>query len=341
MRQRGSRHRKAWGILGDSNALAAMLWDDNRRSDCPEVLARMKLREYMARHRYGLLRYALLAALVAAGIWLRRIEPIAASASLTTWRPWARSTAVTLYFLRGQTLFPVSRRLPASADLPRVTLQSLIDGPSNVSGLANPIPPGVRIQSLRITGGVAHIDLSPEIHGESGMKVAEISIVETMTGLPGIDSVALSVDGQAAGEPAKRQPLLYYASSDGLVAIPVAAATPRAAVDAYLAGPADQQFTGLPRDVRLLHYEYDPAKRLASLNVSYTPSIRTLAIEKPERMRFALLGLIATLTEFPQVRAVQLDFEGRARLGLGQCSDLLRTPQPRPELLNDERLLGR
>jgi hypothetical protein len=41
------------------------------------------------------------------------------------------------------------------------------------------------------------------------------------------------------------------------------------------------------------------------------------------------------------VQAVRIDFEGRTRLGLGQCSDLLRVPQPRPELLNDERLLGR
>jgi len=57
-------------------------------------------------------------------------------------------------------------------------------------------------------------------------------------------------------------------------------------------------------------------------------------------MRLLLLGLIASLTEFPSVGAVRLDFEGQSRLGLGQCSDLLRTPQKRPELLNDERLLG-
>ena len=295
----------------------------------------------MARQRYRLLRYALLAALVVAGLWLRRVEPTEASASLTAWRPWARSTVVTLYFLRGRTLFPVSRRLSATADLPRDTLQSLIDGPSNESGLTNPIPPGVRIQSLRITGDIARVDLSGEIHGESETNLAETSVVETMTALPGIDSVALSVNGKPAGEPAQRQPLLYFTSDDGLVAIPVSAATPQAVVDAYLASPADAQFTGLPRDVRLLNYEYDPAKRLASLNFSYTASIRTMAIEKPERIRFALLGLIASLTDFRQVRAVQLDFEGRTRLGLGQCSDLLRTPQPRPELLNDERLLGR
>jgi Sporulation and spore germination len=99
--------------------------------------------------------------------------------------------------------------------------------------------------------------------------------------------------------------------------------------------------TGLPSDVRLLNYGYDPADHSVALNFSYKPSVRTLALETPDKMRFVLLGLIASLTEFPEVEAVQLDFEGRTRLGVGQCSDLLRTRQTRPELLNDERLLGR
>ena len=140
---------------------------------------------------------------------------------------------------------------------------------------------------------------------------------------------------------ATRVPLLYYASATGLVAVPVSATTPRAAVATYLAGPTDRSLTGLPADVRLLNYAHDPADGSLSLNFSYTPSVRTLALEHPERMRLLLLGLIASLTEFPSVRTVRLDFEGQTRLGLGQCSDLLRTPQPRPELLNDERLLGR
>ena len=66
---------------------------------------------------------------------------------------------------------------------------------------------------------------------------------------------------------------------------------------------------------------------------------RELALDNPARMRTVLLGLIASLTEFPEVRAVRLDFGGHTRLGLGECSDLLGTPQPRPELLNDERFL--
>jgi spore germination protein GerM len=132
---------------------------------------------------------------------------------------------------------------------------------------------------------------------------------------------------------------LYYASANGLVAVPTSISSPRAALEAFLSGPSDPELTGFPSDVRLLSYEYAETNRSLSLNFTYTPSIRTLALDKPERMRLVLLGLIASLTEFPGVRTVQLDFQGQTRLGLGQCSDLLRSPQPRPQLLNDERLL--
>ena len=186
---------------------------------------------------------------------------------------------------------------------------------------------------------VAQIDLSA---GEGDLtQEAETAIVETMTALSGVNSVTLSLEGKPVTDLAKRRPLLYYASANGLVAVPVADTTPRAAINTYLAGPPDPRLSGLPADVRLLKYEYNPAAGLVSLNFSYTPSVRALALDHPERVRFVLLGVVASLTEFAGVQAVQLDFEGRTRLGLGQCSDLLRAPQPRPELLNDERLLGR
>jgi spore germination protein GerM len=273
---------------------------------------------------------------------MRGLSPANATGGSAKWWPWQKSKIVTLYFPDGQVFFPVSRRMPTNDDLPRAALQALLAGPSPGSGLTNPMPRGVEIRSFHLADGVAQIDLSRAIGDQGGeINSAETAIVDTMTALPGVTSVALSVEGQPLSEPAKRVPLLYYASANGLVAVPAAVTTPRATVDVYLAGPVDPELTGLPRDIRLLKYELDQAQGVVSLKFSYTPSVRELAVDKPERMRFALLGLITTLTELPQVRAVRLDFEGRTRLGLGQCSDLLRTPQPRPELLNDERLLGR
>jgi len=293
-------------------------------------------------HLRLLLRFLLFATLIGAGFWARSLPPLRVTPGLAGWWPWKPTTMVTLYFADGRFLFPVSRRMPTSDDLPRAALEALLAGPSAGSGLTNPIPPGVAIRSFQLAGGVAHVNLSAAVFGEDGdTHAAETAIVETMTALPGVTSVALRVEGKSLAESARRTPLLYYASAIGLAAVPVSVTDPRAALTTYLSGPPDPELTGLPRDVRLLGYEHDPADGVLSLNFTYTPSVRALALDRPERMRLLLLGLIAGLTEFPQVRAVQLDFEGHTRLGMGQCSDLLRTPQPRPALLNDERLLGR
>lgn len=253
--------------------------------------------------------------------------------------PWTTTTMVTLYFSDGPFLFPVSRRMRSNDDLPHAALQALVAGPSAAGRLKNPIPPGVEIRSFRIADGVAYIDLSALPDQHTARHSAETAIVETLTALRGVTSVELSVEGKIAAESARRVPLLYFASANGLVAIPIMVMKPRDALEQYLSGPSTPELTGLPPDVRLLAYDYNPADGLLSLKFSYTPSVRALAMDRPDRMRTVLLGLIASLTEFSEVRAVQLDFGGQTRLGLGQCSDLLRTPQPRPTLLNDERLL--
>ena len=249
---------------------------------------------------------------------------------------------VTLYFAEGEFLFPVSRRMPANDNLHRAALQALIDGPGASTGLKRSIPSGVQIHSIKLVDAIAQIDLSAAfLQEDADVSMAKTAVVVTMTALPGVTSVMLSVEGKPLAESAQRVPLLYYASASGLVAVPASAKDPRSALTAYLSSPADPELTGFPPDARLLNYRYDPADRFLSLNFTYSPSVRTLALDKPQRMRLLLLGLITTLTEFPEVQAVRLDFQGQTRLGLGQCSDLLRTPQPRPQLLNDERLLGR
>jgi spore germination protein GerM len=281
-----------------------------------------------------------LVAVLAIGLWLRSLSPTTSTLALANWWPWTRATTVTLYFADGQFLFPVSRRMPANDALPHAVLQTLLAGPRVGTGLKNPIPQGVEIRSIQLAGGVAHIDLSTAfLDNDSQASAAEASVVRTMTSLPGVNSVVLSVEGTTLAGGATRVPLLYYPSANGLVALRASSESPGQALTEYLSGPEDPELTGLPRDARLLTYDYDPGDGLLSLNFAYSPSVRSLALDRPERMRLLLLGLITTLTEFSEVRAVQLDFEGQTRLGLGQCSDLLRTPQPRPQLLNDERLL--
>lgn len=281
-----------------------------------------------------------LLALLAAGFWLRSLSLRDAPFRFAAW-PWIRTATATLYFSDGKFLFPVSRPMRLNKDLPSAALHALLAGPDARSSLKSWIPSGTEIRTFSVSGGMTHIDLSGTFLEGSNPELAKAALIDTMTALPDVRSVALSVEGKPVAASTNRRPLLYYASANGLVAVPVSVSGARTAIDAYLSGPSDAELTGFPSDVRLLGYEYAEANRSLSLNFTYTPSIRTLALDKPERMRIVLLGLIATLTEFPDVRTVQLDFQGQTRLGLGQCSDLLRTPQPRPQLLNDERLLDR
>jgi spore germination protein GerM len=310
--------------------------------DRPPQLRRTTVRSRKANDRLARLPQIFgLLAVLAAGFWLRSLSPGKTASPLGEW-PWARTAAVTLYFSDGQSLFPVSRRMPVNTELPSAVLRALLAGPDARSSLKNWIPYGTEIRSFDLAGEVARIDLSDAfLNRNSRPDLAKAAIIETMTALPGVSSVALSVEGKPVATVAARMPLLYFGSANGLVALPVSASGPRAALSAYLSGPGDSELTGFPPDVRLMNYNYDRSKLFLSLNFTYTPSIRTLALDKPERMRLVLLGLIASLTEFPEVRTVQLDFQGQTRLGLGQCSDLLRTPQSRPQLLNDERLLER
>jgi spore germination protein GerM len=283
----------------------------------------------------------LLTILVGTGVWVRSLSPASTADARPAWWPWTPPPIATLYFPDGQHLFPVSRRLSATDDLPRATLQAWLDGPRASSGLTKPIPANVQIRSFSVSNAVAHIDLSSGFAGGEDSSAATAALVETMTAVPGVRAVSLSVDGRTVSPPAARTPLSYYASLNGLVSVPSTARTARDAISTYMAGPPDTALTGLPGDVRLLKYAYEEDDGLVSLDFSYTPSVRTLALEKPDIMRSVLLGLIASLTEYADVAAVRIDFDGHSRLGLGECSDLLRTPQRRPRLLNDERLLGR
>jgi spore germination protein GerM len=312
----------------------------------PALLLAIKMKA-ASRWQSALLWLVLVGLLCGGGFWLRGLTIGNTKPGVGLWKSWTKSTVVTLYFADGPLLFPVSRQMPVSENLPQLTLQSLLNGPGSASGLTNPVPGGVKIRSMTVVNGVAKIDLSAEfLEAPAETDLAASAVAETLTALPEVHAVELSVTGKPFGSARQRTPLLYYASANGLVAVPSPATNPRDAIARFLEGPPAggatvHWMTGLPSDVRLLNYNYDPSERAASLNFSYTQSLHTFALEAPERMRLVLLGLIASLTEFREVESVQLDFDGHTRLGVGQCSDLLRTRQPRPELLNDERLLRR
>ena len=103
----------------------------------------------------------------------------------------------------------MSRRLPATDQLPRAVLEALLAGPSLTSGLTSAIPREVAIRSFSLADGVVRIDLSRGLGGGDDERMALTAITETMTRMPGIGTVAVSVQGQPVGARASRTPLLY------------------------------------------------------------------------------------------------------------------------------------
>ncbi|MBZ0278160.1 MAG: GerMN domain-containing protein [Anaerolineae bacterium] len=254
--------------------------------------------------------------------------------------PWLRGTPVTLYFDAGDgLLLPVSRNLDGEADSLRGLVEALIAGPDSSSGLLGSVPANTQILDLTTEDGTARLNLSAAfLRGDTA--AATQALTWSLLTLPDIHQVEIQVEDQPLENVDSHIKPLFFLRDTVLVALPTPLEDTQAALTAYLNPPPDSGLQGLPADVRLLDSTFNPANGLLRLEFTYTLSLREFAIDNPDAMRQVLTGLIATMTSFPEVKAVTLDFEGHSQLGLGQCANLLRAPQTRPTVLNDARLLG-
>jgi hypothetical protein len=274
------------------------------------------------------------AAILVAGL-VARTGLTGGEIELPGWLIRLRGTPVTLYLSHPveSYLVPITRILSEAQATPAEVIESLSTEEWGSLGLSNPLTDGAAIQNLSQEGGVVQLDLAYDRQ----RPLAAVALAQSLGTLPEVSFVDIAMDGVRRTSDDR---LLYFAAGELLVAEPIAAQSPEEALTAYLRGPSADTLMGLPDDVRLLDYQFNPTNGLISINLTYTQSVRELALEQPDAIRRVLVGLIATLTAFEEVEAVRLDFEGHTRLGLGQCSDLLRAPQIQPQVLNDERLLG-
>lgn len=256
--------------------------------------------------------------------------------------PWLGGTDVTVYFgdETGNYLVPVSRTLTGDDDSIDALAAALLDGPEAGTGLVAVMPAGTTVQSLSVDGDRVDVDLAG-FSLDVASRLAGDALVQSLASWPGVEQVRVTVGGSEVGIPTSGRLLFFYEPErDRLVARPTTASDARQTLGEFLAGPGESRLTGLPADVEVLQFESAPGSGLIELNFRYTDSLRAMATDDGEGMRRILEGLIATLTTgAPEVDFVYLDFEGHATLGLGQCANLLRTVQPVPEVLNDERLL--
>lgn len=255
---------------------------------------------------------------------------------------WLQRVPVILYYLDGPSgqLVPISRSLAGNKEIPAALFAEYISGPLAGSGLTALVPEKTSLLQYSQSDGRLTLELS-EHFLQTNQARAVPALWHTMNSIPGVEQVSLNVNGKLLPTPSADVRLLHFYSlaRERLVSVPMVSSGHLDALNAYLHGFTGEGIVGLPIDVKILDYQFDEVRNSLWLNFSYPPSLKKFGVERPNVTRPLLTGLIATLTQFPEIDTVTLSFNGRSRLGLGQCASLIGTPQSQPAVLNDERLL--
>ena len=111
------------------------------------------------------------------------------------------TTALRLYFLRGEQLGVAERRVPHTTMPATAALKALLAGPTadeQAAGLGTTIPAGTRLLGLAIDDATARVDLSGEFASGGGslsMTARVAQVVYTLTRFPTVRSVVFFVEG--------------------------------------------------------------------------------------------------------------------------------------------------
>ncbi len=129
----------------------------------------------------------------------------AASPSASSSSP-ARTMRVPVFFMRGGKLGLSERSVPATSAVATAAITALCQGPTAAersAGLSSALPPRTTLRSVRVDGGVATVDLTAAFTANgsaSSLKARAAQLVYTLTAIPGIKAVRLSVEGKPLEE---------------------------------------------------------------------------------------------------------------------------------------------
>lgn len=138
--------------------------------------------------RAAVAAFALLAALLVAGA-AGRSQPGAA-------------TKLTVYLVRGEHLAPARRTVPRTPAVARAALSALLRGPTateRAAGYVTCVPAGTRLRGVRVSEGVATVDLSGRFQSGGGslsMLLRVAQVVYTATQFTTVERVAFRLDGR-------------------------------------------------------------------------------------------------------------------------------------------------
>ncbi len=115
--------------------------------------------------------------------------------------PTTPTAALTLYFLRGESLGVAERRVPHTTAPATAAMEALLAGPTaaeQAAGLTSAVPGGTRLLSLSIDGTTARVDLSARFAAGGGsvsMQARVAQVVYTLTRFSTIKAVDFMLDG--------------------------------------------------------------------------------------------------------------------------------------------------
>ena len=127
-------------------------------------------------------------------------SPPSAPASPTP-SPTARAS-LQAWFTRAGKLFVTERAVPATTGVAKAAIGTVLAGPSaaeQAAGLRSQIPAGTALLGVRISAGVATVDLSSSFESSASaasMPLRIAQIVYTVTQFPSVRSVRFAINGQ-------------------------------------------------------------------------------------------------------------------------------------------------
>lgn len=115
----------------------------------------------------------------------------------------AREIGLQAWFSRNGKLFVTKRTVPATTGIGQAALDRMLTGPSAAeyaAGLRSRIPAGTTVRGVRISAGIATVDLSSSFESAaspSAMPLRIAQVVYTLTQFPTVTGVRFAINGQA------------------------------------------------------------------------------------------------------------------------------------------------
>jgi len=235
----------------------------------------------------------------------------------------------------GRYLVPVTVKVPET-NAEREAVLRVLSWPSG-GAVRSPFDAGIRLTRFAVRDETAEVNLSGWASSLPTLSVdmASAALVYTLTEFPTIRRVSVRVDG-SGGRLMSRPPLINHDGSPpgdhtmkvtlwfgyaGQYLVPVTRFVPRnvnppvAAVEALIQGPLDrgQLSATLPQGTRLLGLRVSDA--LCTVDLS-SEMMRRLP-EGTAAIRMAVDSVVRTLTEFPDIRRVEILVEGKRGSRIG------------------------